>query len=532
VSASQTLLSARTHRTLVLLCVSVPSFMINLDANIVAVSLPAIARSMRADFAAIEWVVSAYTLTFACLVMPAGALADRYGRKLILLAGLVLFSVASFLCGAAPSVAVLNTARAFQGVGAALQLSAALAILSHAFGGAERARAFAFWGTVVGIAITLGPVAGGIITQTFGWQWAFYINIPVGAGLILLVFTCVQESSDPHAEHVDFIGFLLFCGGVFALTLALISGNARGWASAFVVSALGGAALLLAGFLAAEARQRRPMVDLHLFRRPTFLGANVAALSFAVTLLTMLTYLPMYFQNALGFRPQQAGLLMLPLVVPLFVVPRLVAVHLAHRLSGRTLLTAGLLLVSAGLIALAIAAPFLSYVALIAGLVVAGTGAGVLNGEVVKVGMTVIPPERAGMASGVSGTVRFTGIVIGFAALGAVLTARIKAVMNAGLNSLSHSAGAGRIDHLALVRNVVAGNVPGAVSSVPAVSRNALHSLALASLGTGFQAILFTAAAFAAVSALLTWALVRREETAAVERKSRTLQSGTFIPME
>ena len=274
------------------------------------------------------------------------------------------------------------------------------------------------------------------------------------------------------------------------------------------------------------------MVDLHLFRRPTFLGANVAALSFAVTLLTMLTYLPMYFQNALGFRPQQAGLLMLPLVVPLFVVPRLVAVHLAHRLSGRTLLTAGLLLVSAGLIALAIAAPFLSYVALIAGLVVAGTGAGVLNGEVVKVGMTVIPPERAGMASGVSGTVRFTGIVIGFAALGAVLTARIKAVMNAGLNCLSHSAGAGRIDHLALVRNVVAGNVPGAVSSVPAVSRNALHSLALASLGTGFQAILFTAAAFAAVSALLTWALVRREETAAVERKSRTLQSGTFIPME
>lgn len=531
-SASIALSSARTQRILVLLCVSVPSFMINLDANIVAVSLPAITRSLHADFAAIEWVVSAYTLTFACLVLPAGSLADRYGRKRILLAGLVLFSAASFLCGAAPSAAVLNGARALQGVGAALQLSAALAILSHEFSGPDRARAFAFWGMVVGIAITLGPVAGGIITQAFGWEWAFYINLPVGISLIFLVLYCVAESSDPHAERVDFIGFVLFCGGVFALTLALISGNSRGWSSAFVVFALASSAVLLAGFFVAETRQRRPMVDLHLFARPTFLGANIAAVSFAMTLLTMLTYLPMYFQSALGFRPEQAGLLMLPLVVPLFIVPRLVAVYLTHLLSGRALLTAGLLLVSAGLIALAIAVPFQSYPALIAGLIVAGVGAGILNGEVVKVGMTVIPPERSGMASGVSGTVRFTGIVIGFAALGAVLTARTRTVLNTGLDNLGHTAGVRHIDHLAMMRSVAAGNLSGAVSNAPAVLRNSLHSLALASFGAGFQAILFTAAAFATVSALLTWVLVRREETAAVERKSRTVQSGTFIPME
>jgi hypothetical protein len=171
-------------------------------------------------------------------------------------------------------------------------------------------------------------------------------------------------------------------------------------------------------------------------------------------------------------------------------------------------------------------------VALIAGLVVAGIGAGVLNSEVVKVGMTVIPPERSGMASGISGTMRFNGVVIGFAALGAVLTARIKIVLASGLNNLGHTVGASSVEHLALIQSVVAGDLSRAVSRAPAVVRSSLHSLVLASFGAGFQAILFTAAAFAAASALLTWALVRQEETAAVERKSRTLQSGTFIPME
>jgi len=162
------------QRFLILLCVSIPSFMINLDSNIVAVSLSSIAHSLSADFADIEWVISAYTLTFASFVLPAGALADRYGRKRMLIIGLGIFTLASFICGAAPNVTVLNAARALQGIGAALQLSAALATLSHAFRGPDRARAFAFWGSVIGIAISLGPVAGGFITQHFGWVGVLY----------------------------------------------------------------------------------------------------------------------------------------------------------------------------------------------------------------------------------------------------------------------------------------------------------------------------------------------------------------------
>ena len=216
---------------LVLLCVSVPAFMIGIDSNIVAVSLPSIAHSLRADFSAIEWVISAYTLAFASLLLPAGALADRYGRKQMLVLGLTVFSFASFLCGATPNFLVLNAARALQGVGAALQLSAALAVLSHQFHGPIRTRAFAFWGSVVGVAITLGPVAGGFITEQFGWQWAFYINIPVGAAMIALTIFSVEESRDPHVRRIDFLGALAFSSALFLVTLALIEGNHYGWSS-------------------------------------------------------------------------------------------------------------------------------------------------------------------------------------------------------------------------------------------------------------------------------------------------------------
>ena len=187
----------RYRAMLVLICVSAPSFMLQLDANIVAVSLPSISESLRANFAGIEWVVTAYTLSFASLLLPAGALADRFGRKRVLMAGLVIFTVASFFCGAAPDLTTLVTARAFQGIGAALQFSAALATLSSFFKGDERARAFAFWGTVVGIGIAMGPIVGGLITQTFGWQWAFYINLPIGALTIALVAVVIEDSRDP-----------------------------------------------------------------------------------------------------------------------------------------------------------------------------------------------------------------------------------------------------------------------------------------------------------------------------------------------
>src|SRR6201994_4451286 len=215
IDPAQSAASAKRHALLVLVCTSAPSFMLQLDANIVSVSLPSIARSLHADFAGIEWVVTAYMLSFASLLMPAGALADRFGRKLMLIIGLTVFTAASFLCGAAPNLAILVGARALQGAGAAMQLSAALATLSHEFQGDARARAFAFWGSVVGIGAALGPVVGGLITQSFGWEWAFYINLPVGTILIALIIRVVVSSRDPDAMQLDLPGVACFSGGLF-----------------------------------------------------------------------------------------------------------------------------------------------------------------------------------------------------------------------------------------------------------------------------------------------------------------------------
>jgi EmrB/QacA subfamily drug resistance transporter len=496
---------SRAHDLIVLLCVSIPSFMTNLDSNIVAVSLPYISKSLRTDFAGMEWVVSAYTLMFASFVLPAGAIADRYGRKRLLLAGLITFTTASLICGAAPNLMVLIAARAIQGVGAAMQLSAALATLSHAFQGAARARAFAVWGSIIGIAISLGPVIGGIVTQTMGWRVAFYLNVPIGFALFLSTIGAVKESKGPVASGIDVPGALTFSGSLFMVTLALIGGNQTGWSSPRIICELLAACMLFCGFIAVERGQKMPMLELRFFRHPTYVGANLANVAFAASSLTMLTYLPIFLQAALGLTAEQAGLRMLPMAIPLFVVPRICARVLANHLSGRSMITLGLGLISVGTLWMALEVRQFNYLHLAAGMLTTGAGAGVLNGEIAKVGMTVIPVERAGMAAGLSGTTKFSGIVIGFAALGAVLSGSIK-------HSLSpYLANNPSVNHAHVIRLVAAGGFADASSAAP--SSLALRAVALQSFGAGYQVMMLTAAALATLSALLCWYLIRQPQT-------------------
>lgn len=494
------------RKLLILVCVSVPSFMINLDANIVAVALSSISRSLHADFAAIEWVISAYTLAFATLLMTAGAMADRFGRKRMLVTGLAVFTTASAICGAADSTTVLNYARALQGVGAALQLSAALAILAHSFQGAERARAFAFWGSVVGIGITLGPVAGGFITEVIGWRWAFYLNLPIGLVMIALTLGAVTESKDPNAMRIDFAGVFTFIGFLGLLTLALISGNRAGWTSAATIVEIGAALGCLILFWIAETVQNRPMIELKYFSRPTFLGAIVGNMAFAGAFLPLLTYLPFFFQTALGFSPLMSGVLMLPLAMPLFVMPRVVTLFLNHRLSGRELLTLGLGLVGTGLIVTSSKVSTFHYIAVVQGMFIASMGAGILNGQIAKMGMTVIPVERAGMASGVMGTSRFTGIVVGFASLGAVLFAGI------GTNVRSAMPWLDAAERFSVVHMIADGNLASAASLIEA--RGGTAEVARLSFGYGYHCVLLAAGILALVGAVLSWVLVSAEETA------------------
>jgi EmrB/QacA subfamily drug resistance transporter len=513
----------RYRALLVLICSSAPSFMLQLDTNIVAVSLPSISESLKANFAGIEWVVTAYTLSFASLLLPAGALADRFGRKRVLMIGLGIFTAASFFCGAAPDLATLITARAFQGVGAAMQLSAALATLSSFFKGDERARAFAFWGSVVGAGMALGPIVGGLITQSFGWEWAFYINLPVGVLTLALVAIVVTDSKDPDAVRFDLPGVATFSAFLFLATLALISGNHDGWTSPHILTEGLAALLFLVLFVLVEKREARPMVDFAFFRRPTYLGANVAQFTFAAGLLTMLTFMPIYFQHALGLTPRQSGLAMLPMALPLFFVPRLVTTQLSHRLSGRILLTAGLALVSLGLAFIALVTGS-DYRWMLLGMLITGIGAGLLNGETTKVGMTVIPPERAGMASGISGTMRFTGIVLGFAALGVVLFGRIASAITTALPAVDSTA------RFAFIREVASGNLSG--SGLNSATTPALRALALESFSKGYAALFAAAAALCLVATVLTWWLVRAADTQPIAKKTPRTQSPVPVAAE
>jgi EmrB/QacA subfamily drug resistance transporter len=368
-----------------LLTASLVSSLIMLDSNIVAVSLPAIGRSLGASFTDIQWVISAYVLTYAALLLAAGNLADLRGRRQAMVLGLVVFAVASGACGLATTATLLNLARAVQGIGGALLLTASLAIISNAFKGAERTHAFAFWGASLGIALAVGPIAGGTITDLFGWRWVFLVNLPACVALIIATYSVIDESRDPNAKKLDFPGIFTFSLGLALLIWGLIDGNDAGWTSTSILLRLGVAFVLFMAFVIVEVRQNRPMVDFSLFRRRTFTGAILAMIGYGASAQVMVFFLPLFLQNAYGFAPIYAGIAMIPFAVPMVLAPRITA-KLAARFSGRALLTVGLAISLVGNILFWIIAranlpyPFFAF-----GMFISGCGAGLLNGQTVKV---------------------------------------------------------------------------------------------------------------------------------------------------
>lgn len=495
----------------VLVTASLVSSLIMLDSNIVAVALPSIARSLGASFADIEWVVSAYILCFAGLLLAAGSLADRYGRKRTMLIGIAVFAIASAACGLSPSALGLNLARAVQGVGASLLLTSAVAVINHAFVGRARAAAYAFWGACLGIALTGGPILGGVITSTLGWRWTFLVNVPVCIALYAASRRVVEESRDPGAGRIDLAGIVTFSAGIGLVIWALIDGNTRGWSSTPTVLRLALGASLVVAFVIVESVQRRPMIDLALFRRSTFVGSAFAMAGYAAGAQVLIFYLPLLVQNAYGFTPARAGLAMIPFAVPMLVAPRLAA-GLSRRYSGRAVLTLGLGVAIAGGLALAaLTRAGVSYPALALGMFIAGSGAGLLNGETVKVMQGAVPAERAGMASGFSGTVRFTALLVGVAAVGSVLArvSTLRFAVAAGALGLSPATLA------PIARQVSAGNLGESLASVPAELRAGLHAAASEAFSQGFAAASLLAAGFALGAAIATFTLVRARETPA-----------------
>jgi EmrB/QacA subfamily drug resistance transporter len=402
--------------TLVAVCVA--TFMLLLDITVVNVALPYIERDLGSSFEDLQWVIDAYALTLAAFLLTAGSIADDVGRRKVFVWGLVVFTVASALCGLAHTPLALNLARAVQGVGGGLMFATALALLASNYSGRDRGTAIGLWGATIGAATAVGPLVGGLLVEASGWEAIFFLNLPIGAVTIALTLTRVRESRDPHGAGVDWIGTVLFSGALFAIVFGLIRGNAEDWGSGIITVILVGAVMLLA-FVAYERRLRQPMLDISLFRKPAFCGASVAAFVLSASMFAMFLYLTLYVQNILGYSALESGLRFMPVTVVSFVAAP-ISGKLAERYGARWFLAGGLALVALGLFLMSGVDAGDDWTALLAGFLVAGGGIGIANPALATTAIGVVEPARSGMASGINSTFRQVGIATGIAAWGAV----------------------------------------------------------------------------------------------------------------
>jgi EmrB/QacA subfamily drug resistance transporter len=407
--------------TLIVVCLA--TAMLMLDIAVVNTALSAIAVDLDTGLSGLQWVVDAYTLALAATVITAGALADRLGRRRMFCAGLGVFTATSLVCAAAQSITMLNTARAAQGVGAAIMFAVSLAVLSNAFPRMEeRIKALAAYGATMGGSFAVGPLVGGALTSGLDWRWIFLINLPLGLLCLWIVRRFVAESMDPHAPRVDRPGVLTLTGGLGLLVFALLRGNEEGWGSATILASLAGAAALLCAFVAIEARVAQPMLPLRLFRNPSFTGAQVGAFGISASLFAMWLYMTLYLQQILGLSAIEAGLVYVPGTLLNFFVAGATA-SVGQKVSPRVLVAAGLALIGTGQALLTLVQVDSSWWLFLPGLLVAMFGTGMFNPALSQVALSSAPPEQSGLAAGVNDMFRQAGIAVGVAALGALIPA-------------------------------------------------------------------------------------------------------------
>jgi EmrB/QacA subfamily drug resistance transporter len=336
----------------------------------------------------------------AAFLLTAGSLADMYGRRLLWLIGLVVFTGASVLCGFAVSTLMLQLSRALQGIGGAIMFAVSLALLADAFRGKDRGIAFGVWGPVTGLAVAIGPLAGGVLTSGLSWRWIFFVNVPIGIAAAVISVMKVAESRAPQASRPDWPGFVLFTVALSSLVYALIESNQRSFTDGLVLGCLAAAAVLLVAFVVVERRKAHPMFDLTLFRLPTFSGGSVAAFGLSASIFAMILYLVLYLQDILGYSPLATGVRVMFLSGAILVTAT-VAGRLSSRAPARLLIGPGLIMVGVGLLLMRGLNVTSSWTHLIPGMIVSGLGIG------------LVPPQQAGMASGINSAFRQVGIATG-----------------------------------------------------------------------------------------------------------------------
>ena len=451
--------------TLLVVCLAV--FMLLLDVTIVNVALPSIQKDLGSSFEDLQWVVDAYALALAAILLACGSLGDLLGRRSVFVIGLVVFSGASLVCGLSGSPVMLNASRAVQGAGGAMMFANSLALIAQEFPANERGTALGIWGATTGFAVAVGPLAGGVLTDAFGWQWIFLVNVPVGVITLALTLMRVRDSERDPTARIDWPGVVTFSAALFCLVYALIRGNDDGWSSPKIVALLVAGAVLLAAFVAVELRRAQPMLDLRLFRIPTFVGAQIVAFSIHASMFSMFLYITLYMQNILRFTPLDTGVRFLPVSLLSFLAAP-IAGKLAERYPVRWFLTAGLGLIGLGLVEMHGVQPGDAWTTLLPGFILAGVGIGFVNPPLATAAIGVVEPRRSGAASGINSTARQVGTAVGIAGLGAILQSK-----------LSHGLGAGSL-----------GGAPAASAYIDALNDLFLVAAAVAFVGAACAAVL------------------------------------------
>jgi len=498
--------AAWDHQRWTLVVVCTATFMLLLDITVVFTALSRIQQDFHSDLGSLQWVVDAYTLPLAGLLLTAGTLGDRLGRRRVFSVGMTLFTAGSLSCALAGSPLALDLTRAVQGTGAALLFGVALPLLGDAFPRPrERAVAIGAFGATMAAATAVGPLVGGYLVQGPGWRWIFLINVPIGIATLIAGGLRLRESRAATARGIDAPGAVLLTAGLFALLLAIIRGNGDGWTSALILALFAAAVLLLAAFLVRQVRAAEPMLDLGLFAQPSFLGLAVAVFAMMGTLVAAANFLALYVANTLGYGPSATGVRFLPLTIAAFVAAPIVA-GLTERVPPRWTIGGSLGLAAAGLWMMADLRADSGWTALLAGFVLAGLGLGAGSAATSNAALSIAEPSRSGMATGTVNTMRQTGLAAGVAVLGAVFQRRVTYSMSGLLGGVPLPRGTVG----ALSTAVGSGAGVRAAAGVPAAVRPAVGLAARAATSTGLDDILHIAALAAAVCAAIALATIRR----------------------
>jgi EmrB/QacA subfamily drug resistance transporter len=418
-------------------------FMIMLDNTVVNVALPSIQRDLHASISSLEWTINGYTLSFAVLLATGGRLGDIFGRRRMFIGGVVLFTLSSATAGFAPDTLSLVISRIAQGIGGAFMMPGTLSIITDAFPAAERGKAIGTWAGVSALALAIGPLLGGFLTENVGWQAIFFINVPVGIGTVLAALFAVRESRDETVgREVDYAGVAALTAGLTALVLALVEGNSWGWGSPRIVSLIVGSLVLLAAFVVIEQRVRAPMIEFGLFANRTFIGAVSVAFIVTFAMLGMFFFLALYMQNILGYSPLEAGVRFLPTTLLIMVVAP-ISGRLSDRFGPRWPIVAGLSVTTASLFMFTQIGPGTTYADLLPAFILMGGGVALTMSPMSTAAMNAVPTAKAGIASGVLSMFRMVGGTFGVAAIGAIFQSEAGSVLapsrDAFIHALSHA---------------------------------------------------------------------------------------------